>query len=448
MDPATDARQTDSPPHWGTELTAGLVTFLTMAYILVLNPAILGTVPATGDPTGLPFGPIMLATALAAALGSLAMGLYARLPIGLAPGMGMNLLLAGIIGVLIDRQVEHPWQVGLGIVFWAGVLFVVVSLLPIRKAFLQALSPSLRYAVTVGIGLFIAVVGLRNAGILRGPALELGFVSDLATPETLVFVVGFLVTAGCLVWRLAGGILWGIVAAALAAGMLGLLEAPSAVVSLTWDDSVAFQLDLLGALRWEFVPFIVMFLFVDLFDTTGTLVGVGQRAGLLDSQGQLPRAERAYQVDSAATVAGACLGTSPVTAYIESAAGVEHGGRTGLVAVTVGVLFAVAAVFAPVVQVVGSCLPATAAALVFVGVMMASSVRRIAWDDPTEAVPAFLVMLGIPLAFSIADGLALGLLSYPVLKLLAGRSRELSWMSYVVAAVLVAYVVVVRPQLP
>lgn len=431
-----------------TEIAAGVVTFLTMAYILVLNPLMLGTVPGTQNPTGLPFQAVMLATALSAGIASLAMGLFARLPIGLAPGMGMNLLFASIVGVIVSRGGGEGWPIALGIVFWAGVLFVVISILPIRQAFIDALSPSMRHAVTVGIGMFIGLIGLQNAGLMRGPAPVLQFQTDLATPEMLVFVVAFLCTALCYVRGWPGPILVGIAAGVLAALSLGLIELPDSWVNFQFDSPIAFQLDWQGALQIEFLPFIIMFLFVDLFDTTGTLVGVGQRAGLIDESGNLPRADRAYQVDSGSTIVGALLGTSPVTAYIESAAGIEQGGRTGLVAVVVGILFLVAIPFAPVFEAVGSCRPATAAALVFVAAMMASGVRHIEWDDATEAVPAFLVILGIPLAYSIADGLALALITYPILKVLAGRGRETPWMSYLVAAVLVLYVVLVRPQMP
>ncbi len=434
-----------------TELSAGFATFLTMAYILVLNPLILTTIPGTGDPTGLDPAAVLLATGLAASLTTLAMGLYARLPIALAPGMGQNVLFATFVGVLINNNVGHAWQTALGVVFIAGVIFVLISISPIRQAIVNTLSPSLRHAITVGIGLFIAVLGLRNGHILSpGPEIRLGLAfENFYTPEVAIFVTGFVVTGSLYVWKIPGAILAGIVAATSAAWLTGQVMLPEQLLGLPEPQTGAvFALDIFGALQWLCLPFVVVFVFVDLFDTTGTLLGVGEQAGLVDQDGQLPRSQKAYLVDSAGTVVGACLGTSPVTSYIESAAGVEQGGRTGLTAVVVGLLFSVALAFSPLVLAIGQVQPVAAAGLVYVGAIMAGSVRLIAWDDPTEAVPAFLILLGIPVAFSITDGLALGLIAYPVLKLLGGRFGEKgllsSLLSWALAAALVAYFLLLR----
>lgn len=473
-----------------TELLAGVTTFLTMAYIIFLQPAVLSG-NLFGRPNGMDAGSVMTATCLAAALATVVMGLYARYPIAQAPGMGENFFFALFVvpaaAAMIADRVEAgqmaqgdttPWQVALGVVFIAGVLFLALSLLGVRKMILDAVSSNLRHAIAVGIGLFIAFIGLKNAGlVVADPVQCVRLNARFGSPDTLVFFTGLTVTVALHARRVRGSIIWGIGASTLLSIVLlyalpapetnGDADEPTAasvsglfthfaeaekiareVGPVSTPPSIAptfLKMDLVRALAPPMLPFILVFLFMDLFDTLGTLIGVSERAGLMKN-GKLPRAQQAMLSDAVGTVAGAALGTSTVTSFIESTAGVEQGGRTGLTALTTAALFLVALFFSPLIALVGSYAPITAAALVVVGAMMMASVKRIDWDDFTEAVPAFLIVIGIPLTFSIADGLALGFLSYPVVKLLAGRSRDVKWPMYVLAAVLVAYFLLVRAR--
>ncbi len=425
------------------ELTAGLVTFLTMSYIIFVNPAILSRFD--GQPTGLEYNAVFVATCVASAVATLIMGLRANYPIALAPGMGHNVFFVGVISSLAALGFPSPWRVALGAVFIAGMLFLLLSTLGLREAIIDAISPSMKNSIAVGIGLFIAFIGLRGGGLIAdNPGTLVSLNPQFLSPDVAVFCVGFLVTGVLFVRRVPGAILCGIVASGVLAAALGQIEPPTSVVGWPRVERSAFlQMDLVHAVLPACVPFIVIFLFMDLFDTIGTLIGVAEQAGLMED-GRLPRARQALAADAVGTVVGACLGTSTVTSYIESAAGVEQGGRTGLTAVTVAVLFLLALPFSGIVQAVGQHAPITAAALVFVGIMMMRNVTRVAWDDASEAVPAAVVILGIPLCYSIADGMALGLITYPVLKLLGGRGREVGWLSCALAVVLVLYFVFVR----
>ena len=450
-----------------TELTAGLTTFLTMAYIVVVQPAVLsGTM--FGRPTGMDFGAVMTATCLAAALASAIMGLYARYPIAQAPGMGENFFFVlTAIPAAAAAGAAVPWATALGAVFVSGVLFLVLSLVGAREAVMNALSPSMRHAIAAGIGLFIAFIGLQNAGlIVKDPGTAVRLNPDLGSPDPIVFFVGLLVAAGLHARRVRGSILWGILAGGLLAVLLKLtlphvealagsrLVADSALMTRfeIADRLVApppsleptfLAMDVRGALTLAMAPYVAIFLFMVFFDTVGTLVGVAQQAGLM-RDGRLPRARQAFVSDATGTVAGACLGTSTVTSYIESATGIEQGGRTGLTAVTVAVLFLMALFFSPVIEMLGGYAPITAPALVLVGAMMLGNVARIEWGDFTELLPSFLVVVGIPLTFSIADGLALGFISYPLVKVLGGRGREVRAASWIVAALLVLYFLLAR----
>jgi len=450
-----------------TELTAGLTTFLTMAYIVVVQPAVLsGTM--FGSPTGMDFGAVMTATCLAAALASAIMGLYARYPIAQAPGMGENFFFVlTVIPAAAAAGAAVPWATALGAVFVSGVLFLVLSLVGAREAVMNALSPSMRHAIAAGIGLFIAFIGLQNAGlIVKDPGTAVRLNADLGSPDPVVFFVGLLVAAGLHARRVRGSILWGILAGGLLAILLKLtlphvealagsrLVADSALMTRfeIADRLVApppsieptfLAMDVRGALTLAMAPYVAIFLFMVFFDTVGTLVGVAQQAGLM-RDGRLPRARQAFVSDATATVAGACLGTSTVTSYIESATGIEQGGRTGLTAVTVAVLFLLALFFSPVIEMLGGYAPITAPALVLVGAMMLGNVARIEWGDFTELLPSFLVVVGIPLTFSIADGLALGFISYPLVKVLGGKGRDVRAASWIVAALLVLYFLLAR----
>ncbi len=451
-----------------TEVTAGFTTFLTMAYIIFVQPAILSGALFDIE-TGIDFGAITTATCISAALATLIMGLHARYPIALAPGMGENLFFVmSALPVAAAAGFAEPWRVTLGAVFIAGVLFLLLFLTGLRKKLLEAVSPSMKRGIAVGIGLYIAFIGLTNAGIVvadPGAAVKLN--PAYLSPDVLVFFLGLLVAAVLHARRVAGSIIWAIAAALLAAlvlrAVLPLLPeyvaASDAVTNsmlftrfsladgvFSLPPSVAptfFKMDVVAALSLSMLPIILIFLFMDVFDTAGTLIAVAEQANLT-KDGELPRANRAMLSDAVGTAAGACMGTSTVTSYIESVAGVESGGRTGLTAVTVAVLFLVALFFSPIVAMVGSYPPITAPALVLVGTMMARNVTNIEWGDRSESIPAVLTLLGIPFLFSIGDGIALGLVTYPIVKTFAGRGRDVRWSMWVLAVLLVFYFVFVR----
>lgn len=435
-----------SPSAIRVEVGAGVTTFLTMAYIIFVQPAVLSG-RMVGIETGMDFGAVTSATCLAAAVATMIMGLYARYPIALAPGMGQNFFfVTTAIPVAAAAGAKDPWQTALAAVFLAGLTFLAISMLGVRERLMDVVSPSLKHAIAVGIGLFIAFVGLRNAQfVVSDPATGVRLAPDLMTPAAGIFVTGFVFTAGLHARRVRGAILWGIMASFTVAAVVnpeavrpeGIASLPPSLVP------TLFKLDIAGALTAAMIPVVVMFLFMDVFDTMGTLIGVTEQAGLT-VDGKLPRVERALMADAFGTVTGAALGTSTVTSYIESAAGVEYGGRTGLTALTVALLFLVALFFFPLIDSIGGYPPVTAPALVFVGAMMTENVVRIDWQDPTEAVPAFVTALGIPLFSSIGDGLAMGLCLYPVVKTLAGRPREVTGMMWGLSGLLIVYFVFVR----
>jgi AGZA family xanthine/uracil permease-like MFS transporter len=428
------------------EAMAGLTTFLTMAYIIFVQPAVLST-DLAGHPTGMDLGAVLVATCLGAAGASILMGVVADFPIALAPGMGENFFFVTVVMALVRLGVPDPWQTALGMVFLSGVAFILLTWLRVREAVIDAISPSMRNAIAAGIGLFIASIGLQHAGLIVGkPGTLVGLTGQLASAEIAVFAVGLVTASVLLARKVRGALLWGMLASALLALALGRIEYAGLVGFPEIHGRAAFQADLRRALDPQLVPFVIVFLFMGLFDTVGTLVGVAEQANLLED-GKLPRASRALFVDATGITAGACLGTSTITCYIESAAGVAAGGRTGLTAVVTGLLFLLALCFGPLVKMMAGYPPLTAPALVIVGAMMMQSARRVAWDDPSEALPVFLTMAGIPLSASIADGLALGFVSYPVVKLLSGRGRDVHAVAYVMAALLVAYFLVVRHRL-
>jgi AGZA family xanthine/uracil permease-like MFS transporter len=456
-----------------TEMAAGLTTFLTMAYIIFLQPAILSGVLFNMD-TGMDFGAVMVATCVAAAVSTAMMGLYANYPIAQAPGMGENFFFvfsvlpaAGTLAA-VQSGASSAWQVGLGVVFVSGVLFLLLSLSGIREHIVNSISPNLKNGIAVGIGFFIAFIGMRNATLIvddPGTAVKLNV--HFLSPDLLLFFFGLFVTAGLCTRKVRGAIFFGIVITTLAAVGLRLLlphlparisqhamvtqsmlmtrfELMRGVVSV--PPSMAptfFKMDVLSALTWKMIPFVIIFLFMDVFDTIGTLIGVGEQGGFIKDN-KLPRARQAMLSDAAGTALGGCLGTSTVTSFIESTTGVEYGGRTGMTGLTVAILFLLALFFSPVVKMVGSYAPITAPALVVVGTMMIRNVVKINWDDYSEAVPAFLIMVGIPFTYSIGDGLALGFISYPIIKLLSGKAREVLPATYILCIILLAYFVIVR----
>ena len=404
------------------ELLAGLTTFLAMAYITVVNPSILSE-------AGMDFGAVFVATCLAAAIGSLIMGLAANYPVALAPGMGQNAFFT--YGIVLGSG--HPWQTALGAVFVSGLIFVVLSLLPIREWLINSIPRNLKSGMAAGIGLFLAFIALQNAGVaVANPATLISF-GDLAGFAPAAALFGFFLIAALAGRGQSGAIVIGMLAVSVIAWLTGQAEFHGVAAAPPSLAPVFAQFDLAGVFDLAMLSVIFTLLLVDVFDTTGTLVGVATRGKLLDADGKLPRLRGALLADSSATVIGAVAGTSPTTSYIESAAGVESGGRTGLTAVVVAGLFLLCLAFAPLAQSVPPY--ASAAALLFVAVVMARSLSDIDWDDLTESAPASLTAVAMPLSFSIADGIGAGFISYAAIKLLSGRARECPAAVYLVAAV-------------
>ena len=452
------------------EIMAGLTTFLTMAYIIFVQPAVLSG-EMFGFQTGMDFGAVTVATCLAAALATAIMALYARYPIAQAPGMGENFFFVfSVLPAAAAAGFTNTWQVGLGVVFVSGVLFLILTLLRVREKLMDAISPSLKNGIAVGIGLFIAFIGLQNAGvILKDPGTAVKFNSHFTSPDLIIFFFGLLVTAVLYVRRKTGAILWGIASATLLTlifhSLIQYLPADianSSVVSnsmlvkrfeiarfvLALPPSLAptfLQMDLKAAFSLAMIPFVIIFLFMNIFDTIGTLIGVGEQAGFIKNN-KLPRVKQALLSDAVGTTVGAALGTSTVVSFIESAAGVGAGARTGLAGLVVAGLFLLSLFFSPVIAMVGSFPPITAPALVIVGSMMIQNVKKIDWSDYSESLPAFLTMIGIPLSYSIADGLALGFISYPLIKLFSGRGRDVSVLMYGLAVLLLVYFIFVRSR--
>ena len=417
-----------------------------MAYIIFVQPAVLST-DFTGKPTGLDFGAVLLATCVVSGAATILMGLWAKYPIALAPGMGENFFFVSVIMALAAAGVAEPWRAALGIVFISGVIFLILSVMGVREAVLDSISPSMRHAIAAGIGLFVAFIGLRNGGIIVAhPGTLVTMNPHLVSADVAVFAVGLLTAAALHIRGVRGAILIGIFAAAAVAASLGKIHYAGVFGLPHINTPAAFRFDFQAAFNPRWLPFVAVFLFMNVFDTIGSVIGVAQQAGLM-RDGKLPRAERVLVVDAAGTVLGAALGTSTIVTYIESAAGVSAGGRTGLDGRRCGrVVFCRVAVQPPHRD--DRQLPAvTAPALIIVGAMMMTNATQIAWDDLSESVPAFLTLVGIPLAYSIADGLALGFMSYPVLKVLTGKGRQVGVISYVIAAMLVVYFVFVRTRL-
>lgn len=410
-----------------TEVRAGLATFLTMAYILFVNPQILSQ-------AGMPAGDVAAATALAAAFATLLMGLLAGYPFALAPGMGLNAYFT--FGVVQGLGVS--WQVALAAVFVEGLLFLVLAVTGARTALLRAIPEPLKLATMSGIGLFLAVIGFANAGWVVDHPATLVTLGDLTAPGPLLAFGGLLVTGALLARGTAGAILIGILTTTVAAWLLGVASLPQSW--LAWPDlprETFFALDFEGLLAGKTLTVVLAFLFVDLFDTAGTLIGVGRLAGFVDERGDLPRADRAFAADALGTSVGAVLGTSTVTSYVESATGVEEGGRTGLTAVVVALLFLLSLFFTPLLVAVPQA--ATAPALVAVGALMLRGTRELDWNRIDEALPAFLTLVGMPLTYSIANGISLGIVSWVGLRILGGRFREIHPILGVVAVLLVLF---------
>ena len=424
------------------ELRAGFTTWLTMSYILFVNPQVL----APAIPVDNAFVQLLMTTCLAAAFGSLVMGIVARYPFAQAPGMGLNAFFSfTVVGAL-----GYPWQTALGAVFISGALFVILSVVGARRAIVKAIPLSLKFAITAGIGCFLAFLGFRSAGIVVSNEATLLGLGDLSSPTAWLAVIGLLVTAALMYRKIKGAILFGILFTSVLAivtrakvyvGPDGTMTAfsgfPNGILGLpVWPSDLVLQLDIGAALGLGLFSVVFTFFFVDFFDATGTLTGLAQRAGYLDANGDMPRARITFSMDGLAAMFGALVGTSTTTAYVESAAGIEEGGRTGLTATMVGALFGLSMFLWPLAGAVPGA--ATAPALILVGALMMEGVRHVEWDDIGEAVPAFLTVILMPLTFSIANGVSFGVISYCAIAVLGGNGRKVSPILYVVAALLLA----------
>ena len=429
------------------ELLGGLTTFMTMAYIVIVNPAILSNTSGAG----MDFSAVMGATCLASAFATLMMGLVARYPIALAPGMGLN----AFFSFEICAALNVPWQVALGMVFISGVVFTILTLVRVREMILEAIPESLKLATAAGIGLFIAFIGLEHAGGVDIKLETLVKIGNLHRPPTLLALGGLALTCVLLARKVRGAIIIGILASGITALATGMIHF-SGIAGIPPVGKIFGQLDVRGAFRLEFIAPMVVLLFFDMFDTIGTLIGVSSQAGFL-RHGKLPRATQALLSDSVGSMAGAVMGTSTVTSYIESTAGVAEGARTGLANVVTALLFVIAFFFAPVAQMFGSGVevsrsimvagqlehystylyPVTAPALIVVGFLMMANVGKIKWREVSEGIPAFLTIILMPLTFSISHGLAIGFISYPLLKALSGQARKVHWLVYALAGLFV-----------
>ena len=410
--------------NWRTEILAGFTTFMTMAYIVFVNPAIL-------HEAGMPLAAVTAATCLAAAVGSMLMGGLARYPIALAPGMGLNAYFT----YTVVKGMGVPWQTALGAVFISGIVFLLLTALGVRQLIISTIPFELYAAVAAGVGLFIAFIGFRNSGIILANPATTVTLGNLSDKSTALALFGLLLMAALLAWRVRAAMLIGIVATTAIGLVTGVAKWTPQSYHLRDLAATAGKLDIGGTLRLGFLEIIFIFLFIDMFDNIGTLVAVGKRAGLFDRTHQIPRVNRILFSDATATVVGALSGTSTVVSYIESAAGVAAGGRTGVTAIVTGLLFVVALFVAPAVGAIPAA--ATAPALIIVGSLMMSSVAEIAWSDPEVAIPAFLTIMTIPLTYSIANGLAFGFTAFTLLKVLRGKFRRVNWFMYALTALFV-----------
>jgi AGZA family xanthine/uracil permease-like MFS transporter len=418
--------------NWRTEILAGLTTFITMAYIIFVNPSLLSK-------TGMPLAAVTTATCLCAAFGSILMGALANYPLALAPGMGLNAYFT--YTVVLGMGV--PWQTALGAVFLSGIIFLGLTFTGIRQRLVAAIPHQLHAAVGGGIGLFIAFIGFRNAGIIVPSIATTVTLGNVRAPQTALAIFGLLLIAVLQVLRIRASMLIGVLSTMAVGVIFHQVHWQPAAYDLGAIRATAFHLDILGALHIGAFEIIFVFLFVDLFDNIGTLVAVTQRAGLIAPDHTIPRLNRIFFADASSTILGSLTGTSTVTSYIESSAGVAAGGRTGVTAIVTGILFFLALFIAPLVGAIPTF--ATAPALILVGGLMLTGLGEIEWDDPQIGIPAFLTVATIPLTWSIADGLSFGLTSYALLQLITGRAQRKDWMLYLLAALfLLRFIFLVR----
>jgi len=428
---------TENGSNYRREIMAGTITFLAMSYILAVNPGILGDEGALGE-QGIPMQAVFTATAVAAVFGTLVMGIWARYPIALAPGMGLNAFFA--FSVVLGMGI--PWQVALSGTFLSGVIFFVLAVTKVRERILDAIPLQLKLAVGAGIGMFVAFLGFKNAGIVVASDATFVKLGDFTEPSTLLALFGLLVTVIFLVKGWHGAVLYGILLTALLGIVTGLVDLPSGVFALPRGLDETFGqaiIHLPDAFTGQMAIVILTMLFVDFFDASGTLIGVAKQAGVLRPDGRLPRAMQAFAADSVGTAAGAVIGTSTTTAYVESTAGVSAGGRTGLTAVTTAGWFLIAMFCYPIFAVVAGAIEVTAPALIVVGVLMARSLGEIEWNEFEYSIPAFITIVIMPLTYSIANGLALGMIFYPIVMTARGRFKEVHPVMWLLLVIFLGY---------
>jgi AGZA family xanthine/uracil permease-like MFS transporter len=395
------------------EFLAGFTTFITMAYIIFVNPQMMAS-------SGMDLGASFVGTCIAAAIACFAMGIYSNWPVGLAPGMGLNAFFT----YTVVGEMGYSWQIALGAVFLAGILFVIMSITPLRKWMLDSIPLNLRIAMGSGVGLFIGFIGLKSGGIIVSNDATFLSLGNFLQIETLLSALGFLLIVVLAVRNISGAIIIGVLSITILGIVLNLIEFQG-LVSYPPDVSpILMQLDILGALDLAMISVIMSFLFVNLFDTAGTLMGVASRAKLIDERGEVINLEKALKADSSSSVIGSFFGCAPVTSYVESSAGVEAGGRTGLTAVFVGAFFLIAIFFSPLAAIIPAY--ATAGALIYVAILMLSNMEKLDWSDFSELLPALIIIIMIPLTFSIANGIALGFIAYVVMKISSGNIKAIS----------------------
>ena len=395
------------------EFLAGFTTFITMAYIIFVNPQMMAA-------SGMDLGASFVGTCIAAAIACFAMGFYSNWPVGLAPGMGLNAFFT----YTVVGEMGYSWEVALGAVFLAGILFVIISITPLRQWMLNSIPMNLRIAMGAGVGLFVGFIGLKTGGIIiqnEATFLSLGNFKNI---ETLLAALGFLLILILAIRKVIGAIIIGVLTVTISGLLLGLIEFNGIVSSPPDLRPILLKLDIMGAIDVAMISVVISFLFVNLFDTAGTLLGVASRANLIEDSGKIINLDKALKADSTSSVAGSFFGCSPVTSYVESSAGVEAGGRTGLTAITIGAFFLVAIFFSPIASMVPSY--ATAGALVYVAILMLGGMEKLDWSDNTELLPALIMIIMIPLTFSIANGIAIGFISYVVLKLSSKKAADIS----------------------
>ena len=406
-----------------TEIIAGITTFLTMAYILAVNPSIFSALASQGMPTDAVF----TATALAAIVGCLVMSIYAKKPFGLAPGMGLNAFFV----FTVCLGMGHTWQMALTAIFLEGILFILLTVTNVRKLIVDAIPLSLKRAIGAGIGLYIAFIGLKSAGIIVSSEATSVTLGSFSEPTAILAIIGLILTSVLVILKVRGGMLIGIIITTLIGIPMGVTNYSGIVSTPPSIAPIFCQFEWAHIFSWDMLAIVFTFLFIDMFDTIGTVVGVSVKSGMVDEKGNVDGINKVLMADAVATVAGATFGTSTTTTYIESASGVSEGGRTGLTSFTIALCFAIALLFSPLFLAIPGA--ATGPVLFIVGVMMATPVKEIDWEDYSEAIPAFVTMLLMPLAYSISDGIMLGLISYVFLNTLTGKVKKVPVMLWILA---------------